>query len=136
MRHNDHNSDESGLSARQLKALACLLRDDSPRRAAKSAGVAASTLYRWMANPDFKKALAAQRKAMIQTALDRAVANIEKAVSTLIRLLDCESPAVQRGAAGDLLDLALRVTDIADLENRLSEVEGQLCSGRSNNHDA
>ncbi|MDB5329672.1 MAG: Helix-turn-helix of insertion element transposase [Phycisphaerales bacterium] len=75
----------TGLSAQQQIALAALASGQLPTAAAKSAGVVASTLYRWRKqDPAFIAALNAWRNLAQEAAHDRVLAMAGQATATVM----------------------------------------------------
>ncbi|GIK39557.1 MAG: hypothetical protein BroJett011_33900 [Chloroflexota bacterium] len=55
----------TGLSEKQLKAVACLVIEDSKVAAARRIGVDVSTIHRWLAKPAFRQAVTDARQALL-----------------------------------------------------------------------
>lgn len=120
------------LSAKQKRAIAALLTAGNVRGASKIAHVGERTLFRWMGEECFARAL--------QQAGDDALA------ATVRALTDAGTVAVltlrgimarpgakdsdKRGAADAILSHMLRVRELAEIERRLAVLEG-LQNGKS-----
>jgi type II secretory pathway component PulF len=117
-RHNvDHNL---------LTALAC---GATVEAAARSAGVSESTVYRRLRQPAFSQRLQEVRADMVQRTSAMLTASGMEAVKTLLALQQASTPAsVRLGAARAILEIGLKVREVADLERRLSALEQQLSS--------
>jgi len=112
------------ISPRQAKAITALLGLGSVEGAARATGISVATLWRWQRNdPAFASALREAR----QTALDDAYRLLQGsalvAVLRLKNLLNARSEQVQLAAARALLDNALKVAELQNLEERISALE-------------
>jgi hypothetical protein len=106
---------------RLLLALACGATVES---AARQAGVSESTAYRRLAAPEFRRQLQNLRADMVQRTAGMLTAAAGEAVKTLLSLQQATTPAAVRlGAARAILELGLKVREIADLEERLAALE-------------
>jgi hypothetical protein len=117
------------LTPRQERAILALLAEPSVTAAAAAARVPESTLYRWLADPPFRDRLRAARRAVFEHGLGALAQATGEAVDVLRRALDNGDPAVEVKAALALLDRALRVRALADLEDEVEELKAEL--GRS-----
>ena len=120
---SQNTTEKPDFTIRQSKAIAALVQDGSVTNAAEKVGVSRGTLHRWMADEAFNRELSRRRAAVIQTSIESISAHVDKALATLVELLDCECLTVRRGAARDILDLAVRVGDVVALAERLDEIE-------------
>ena len=112
------------LTENQRRVLPFLVSAPSLTQACREAGIAPKTVYQWLhESPAFREALRNRRKAVADAALDSLKTRVEKAVDTLEDLLTCESDSVRRSAARDILDLALRLKENQEIEERLSKLE-------------
>ena len=106
-------------------AIAALLSQRNIDEAARTAGIGARTLLRWMKDPEFD---AAYRKAR-RLAFGQSVARLQQAsgaaVSTLLKIMvDPVAPHSTRVRAADsVLDHAAKSIEIEDIEVRVSELE-------------
>jgi HEAT repeat protein len=67
--------------------------------------------------------------AVADAAMSILLSHVQKAVDTLVELLDSEKPTVRRAAARDLLDMTIKLKTMDDLEARLEKLE-QLAGGQ------
>ena len=115
------------LTPRQRAAIAALLAAPSILAAAHNAGIGARTLYRWMEDPLFRKALQDAEGLAVDAASRRLLAGQSQALDTLGDLMQgATSEQVRRQAARDWLDMWLKVRELRDLENRITELEARL----------
>jgi hypothetical protein len=113
---------------RQERAIAALLTEPTFDKAAKSAGIARRTLYRWLNEPEF----AAQYRQARRKGIDTAIASLEAAAATAVKTLlaiveDSEaSSTTRRGAARDVLQFAFKGRELFDLQAQFAEIERKL----------
>ena len=107
-----------------LIALAC---GATVENAARKAGVSTATAYRRLANTDFRERLQQLRGEMVSRASGTLTAASGEAVRTLVELLkNSVSPSVRLGAARTILEIGMKIREVAELEQRLAELEGRL----------
>ncbi len=111
------------LNSRQLKAIPILIGCDTVEGAAKEAGISKNTIYTWMQQEEFSKAVAEARKKLFDKAMHKLMNVSMKAVITLEKLLNAESEAVRRAAANDILGHILKYRELTEFEDRLETVE-------------
>lgn len=111
------------LNSRQLKAIPILIGCDTVEGAAKEAGISKNTIYTWMQQEEFSKAVAEARKKLFDKAMHKLMNVSMKAVITLEKLLNAESEAVRRAAANDILGHILKYREVMEIEERLGTVE-------------
>ena len=85
-----------------------------------------TTLYKWLKNPEFKAELDQQRSEIVEAAFGMIAQNIEKAVSTLVGLLDTGDDRVKRLASNDVINHFLKRRELVDLEERIERIEERL----------
>jgi len=108
-------------------AVAGLLLKDSLPAAAEHAGISTNTLLRYLQDEDFQ-ALYRQAK---KEALRQAVSQLQSAAGEAVQVLrdvardDTVSPSARVAAARTILDGAIKITELQDLEERLTELEKQ-----------
>lgn len=106
-----------------LLALAC---GATVENAARKAGVSESTVYRRLADPDFRRQLQGFRADMVQRTAGTLTAAATEAVKTLLALQQASVPAAVRlGAARAVLEIGMKLREVADLEDRLAALEEQ-----------
>ena len=105
--------------------LAALIANGSIRAAAKSAGVAESTIRNRMADPDFRAEFDKIRGELLQEAAQGLTARLESATATMAEIMeDGQNPASVRVSAADaVLRHALRYVEAADILRRLDALE-------------
>jgi hypothetical protein len=114
------------LSRRQLKAIPFLVSSPTYTQGCEKAKVNKATIYKWLKNPDFKAELDRQRSEIVEAAFDMIAQNIEKAVSTLVGLLDTGDDRVKHLTANDIISHFFKHKELDDLEERIQQIEQQL----------
>jgi hypothetical protein len=106
-------------------AIAALLAHPTLPEAAANAGIAFSTLRRWMTLPEFQKVYREARSRILGV----ATAELRRCCLECVHLLygiakDEETPpAVRVSAASKILDSALRASELEDIQDRIMELE-------------
>jgi len=67
-----------------------------------------------------------QRSEIVEAAFGMIAQNIEKAVSTLVGLLDSKDERLKRLTANDVIGHFLKRRELVDLEHRLARIEQRL----------
>ena len=67
-----------------------------------------------------------QRSEIVVAAFGMIAQNIDKAVSTLVGLLDTGDDRVKRLTANDIINHFLKHKELKDLEERIQQIEQQL----------
>jgi len=111
------------LNSKQLKAIPVLIECDTVEGAARKAGISKNTIYSWMQQEEFSKAVSTARKKLLDKAMHKLMSVSMKAVITLEGLLGAESEAVRRAAANDVLSHVLKYRELNEIEERLETVE-------------
>jgi hypothetical protein len=119
---------ENALQPRQEMAALYLAMGDSPEQAAKKAGCGVRTLRRWMAeDADFTARVKELRAEMTSQAVGRLVASMTKAAEQLaILAVRGSREAIRLQAAKAVLELAIRVRETEELEERIVALEARL----------
>jgi hypothetical protein len=116
---------------RLLQVLAC---GATVAASAAQAGVSEATVYRRLAEPKFRQRLQRLRADMVQRTAGTLTAAANEAVRTLLELQKPSAPpAVRLGAARSVLEIGMKVREVADLEERLAALE-QLAAGQPDRH--
>jgi len=114
---------ENKLTPAQRRAISALLSERDNASAAKAAGVGTRTLYRWLADAQFKQAL--------QDALNELDAQVSRRLAvagqySVAVLIDALTDKRVRVRAADLLLTHRRSTrELDDFEERLAALEGR-----------
>lgn len=112
------------LSKEQESLLVALLNSKTNDDAARVAGVARSTMYRWMNNPTF---MAAYRNAR-RIVFDEAIAILQKgsrrAAHVFVERLESEREAVASGRA--IFENIFKHREFVELEERFEQMEARM----------
>ena len=113
------------LSPRQYKALSAMLESSSIRQAAAAAGIPEKTLYNWKKEPAFERAYwdALREKWAHTKGVALTVANPMLMVLVRVASKETARDADRISAASKVLDIALKVIELDDMEQRLKQLE-------------
>jgi transposase-like protein len=113
------------FSHKMEDAVAALLTQRNVEEAARSVGISAATLVRWLKEPEFQKAYREARRAAFQQSIARLQQGTSAAATTLIKLLlDQSTPASVRARVADsIFAHASKAIEIEDIEARVAELE-------------
>ena len=104
-------------------ALAC---GASVEAAARKCKLHERTVYRRLEDPTFRAKVQEARGEMVKRSAGLLTAAAGEAVRTLLALQkDSTPPAVRLGAARAVLELGIKVRELADLESRIAALEQQ-----------
>jgi len=126
------NAKEKKLTPAQLKGIEALLTTGKVTEAARAAGVAPQTFYRWRRQPHFREAL---REAETQAvaSLSSALAVLgNKAAGALSDALDADDVRLRVRAADIVLGRLLQLRELVELEERIERLEA-LAHGEATN---
>jgi hypothetical protein len=119
-------SKELTLTTKQAKAIPILLSARSYEQGCKKAKISKTTFYAWMQDEDFAAEFNRQRSEIVEAAFSMIAQNIEKAVTTLVGLLDTGDDRVKRLTANDIIGHFLKHKELDELEERIQQIEQQL----------
>jgi hypothetical protein len=112
------------LTDNQRRVIPFLVHSATVADACRKAKVAPKTVYLWLHECDaFREELRRRRNAVADAAFDGLKARIEEAVLTLGALLHGERDSIRRAAAKDILELAMRIKEVQELEERIQRLE-------------
>ena len=127
----------SKFDRKKEQAIAALLTQRNIEEAAKSIGIGANTLLRWMKGAEFQKAYRDARRQAFGQSIARLQQATGAAATTLLKIMvDQNAPAPTRVRAADsIFNHAAKAIEIEDIEARVSELEraagNQKSGGRS-----
>ena len=117
-------SNENGkLSARQLQVLPHLLTSPSYEEAARRSGITSKQIYSWLKQPAFQEELKKQRNSIFCEALASLKAAVQKAVQTLINLLEDGDPRIRLLASEKILLNTFKGAEFLEIEERIKALE-------------
>lgn len=91
-----------------------------------AAGVSPRTMHRRLQNPDFKARVAALQREITASATGTLADSMVTAARMLRQLLNSPSESVQLRAAVAILELGYRAVVLANIEERIRQLEGKL----------
>jgi hypothetical protein len=118
--------EEAKLTTKQTKAIPVLIAASSYEKGCKNARISKTTFYNWMQDETFATEFDRQRSEIVEAAFGMIAQNIEKAVSTLVGLLDTGDDRVKRLTANDIINHFLKHKELKDLEERIQQIEQRL----------
>lgn len=113
------------LNSRQLKAIEVLLREPRIEPAAKQAGVARITLWRWLQQPAFNQAYRAARTRQLEQTMTLLQSYSLEAVAVLVTVMAARDTiaSTKVAAARSILEFAIRSRELLEVEDRLRALE-------------
>jgi len=99
-------------------------------KAAKAAGVSKATIFRWMAESEFSAALRDMSGRLLEGAVATLQIGSSEAVEALRGVLadKMATDAAKVSAARTLLEMALRVRELFEHEQRIAELEERIAA--------
>jgi hypothetical protein len=119
-------AEETKLTTKQVKAIPILLSARSYDQGCKKAKISKTTFYAWMQLETFATEFDRQRREIVEAAFGMIAQNVEKAVSTLVGLLDTTDDRVKRLTANDIIGHFLKHKELKELEERIRRIEERL----------
>ena len=123
---NERGSKNSSLSLRQQSALPVIAATPTLAQAARSAGIAESTLYRWLEDEDFRDELTRLRQASADVAKQELQGIMLRSVSVLAEALDHPDMGIRLRAARYGMAFAVQISEVEKLRAELQAVEDAL----------
>ena len=107
------------------EAVAALLTQRNVEEAAKTVGISARTLLRWMKEPEFQTAYREARRIAYSQAVARLQQGATAAATTLLKvMLDQSTPASVRVRAAEcIMNHSSKAIEIEDVEVRVADLE-------------
>jgi hypothetical protein len=94
--------------------------------ACRQSGRSKSSVYRWFKQPAFAAALKRAQDDGFRDGITRIRANLNKAVNTLVMLMESEDQQIQIRAAQSCIEYAVKLSHNDELERRIVELEERL----------
>jgi hypothetical protein len=124
-RSADEGPDPADLKGEPCGALA-LAEGCSIVEAARRAGVSERTIRRRLATPRYRSEVALLRAKVLDAALGQLIAATTAAVTVLVELLGARSETVRLAAASRILEHALELRELTEVEGRVQSLEQVL----------
>jgi phage terminase small subunit len=116
------------FTPRQARYVANLLRGMSKQEAARAAGVASSTIYRWHKQPEFQQAFSHAVDTLIQEVYSQLTALMPDAVRAFHDGLHHQQASVRVLTASRVVDTVLKLRVDVNLTERISQLEQKMLS--------
>ena len=118
------------LTHKQEKAIMLLLQNKKIEEVAQELKISQVTLYRWIKQENFKQRFSEVRQELFNEALDSLKTLTKQAIDTLDDILKNGTKETSRVTASKtVLELALRLKEVEELEKRVEELE-KIVEGR------
>ncbi len=111
------------LGRKQEQAIAALLSEPNHEAAAHKAGIAESTLTRWLTLPEFAAAYRAARQRVLEDAIGELRRGGREAAETLRASLKTDRAGDRIRAADVLLNHLFRAVELGELAERIAALE-------------
>lgn len=118
------------LSTVKRRAVLALVEHGSVSRAADICNLSRQSIYRWMREPEFGKALQEASSEQVIEASRRLTSLMMRAVDELERLLSSDSEHQRRLAVESILTHGARLRELVELEERITNLERSMERGR------
>ena len=112
-------------SRKEEAAISALLTESGIAAAAKKAGIAESTLRRWLQDSDFAERYRSARRQVLEQSTARLQLATVDAVNALQAIVTSQDspPSTRVSAARTILDMAYRAVEVGELSERLHSLE-------------
>jgi DNA-binding MurR/RpiR family transcriptional regulator len=116
------------LPRKKQQTIAALIEHPTIKKAAEAAGIGEATLFRWMQDKAFQRAYRQAKRQVVQQAITKLQRSSGEAVEVLRKIMNdsTKPPGPRVTAARTILDMAVRVVELEDLESRVEEIERKL----------
>jgi transposase-like protein len=119
------------LTHKQEKAIMLLLQNKKIEEVAQELKISQVTLYRWLKQDAFKERFNEVRQELFTEALNSLKTLTKQAIDTLDDILRNGTKETSRVTASKtVLELALRLKEVEELEKRVEELEKIVEGGR------
>jgi len=119
------------LTHKQEKAIMLLLQNKKIEEVAQELKISQVTLYRWLKQDAFKERFQEVRQELFNEALESLKTLTKQAIDTLDDILKNGTKETSRVTASKtVLELALRLKEVEELEKRVEELEKIVEGGR------
>ena len=116
--------EKKALTLKQLKSIPVLLSEPSYEQARAKLGIGQTTLYRWLADENFKRALDQERNKVTNDALSRLKTSLSQAVETLFSIMtQSQSEQARRQASESMIRYAMKGYEIQNINERIERIE-------------
>ena len=127
MKAQENHQGKRGHGEQQTRkldlAISALLTTRTLEEAAEACGINERTLRRWIEEPEFRAALTAASRQVLESSVVELSVDAQMAVETLRRNLRCGRPEAEIRAAQIILAQAMRGIEFFEFERRLAHLE-------------
>ena len=116
-------AEQPDLTDRQLAALPYLVASPTQSDGARLAEIGRTTLYRWMADDDFRRELEDLRAQASERAYVELRGLMLKGVVTLAEAMEDPDAQIRLRAARAALHIGLKAVDLKDLQQRIDRLD-------------
>lgn len=120
----------SGKRISDERMIFAILSNKDILTASKTLGISVQSIYNRLRKPEFRQRLQQERQGKFEVANSKLTDNMGRAVDVLVEILEDAnvSAGVRIRASQILLDITLKVTEQANIIQRLDSLEEQLQS--------
>lgn len=120
----------SGQRISDERMIFAILSNKDILTASKTLGISVQSIYNRLRKPEFRQRLQQERQGKFEVANSKLTDSMGKAISVLVEILEDAnvSAGVRIRASQILLDITLKVTEQANIIQRLDSLEEQLQS--------
>jgi hypothetical protein len=115
--------EQNGRTAGEEELVLALAAGATVREAAEKAGIGERTIYRRLADAEFRRAVKEARGRMFDATVGQMAGLTGKATETLARLMESDKPSEALAAAKAVLELEPRLRRAAEIEERICGFE-------------
>lgn len=126
MEQNPTKKTNGRLTDRQAEALPHIAAAPTLSEGARIASIGRTTLYRWMEDDEFRRALESTRAEAADLARSELEGLMLKSTMVLADSLEDPAPTVRLRAASVALALGLKALDVKELHRRIDHVSDAL----------
>ena len=114
------------MTTKQEQALAALMTCPTRKAAAEASGITDRTLRGYFADKEFRQRYREQCNGIMEEAALRSKKILEKSISKLEEIMDDNTinAGIQRQAAKDAAEIALRLEECVNIKRELEELRG------------
>ncbi|OGI04484.1 MAG: hypothetical protein A2Y25_06000 [Candidatus Melainabacteria bacterium GWF2_37_15] len=114
------------LTPKQLEVILEFIKIGKVEEACKQAGIAKSTYYEWLKIPEFQAELKQQQEQVYESTVSSMKYLLSKAVETQEQLLNSENERVRLRVSSAIINNAVKIFEMANLNKRLQGIEKHL----------
>lgn len=124
----NENRQERTISAKQEKTIKAVLESKNITQGLQEANTSRAQFYTWMRDDEvFRAELERRRKELTEEGYHLLKLSVQEAASTMLKLLeDAKDEAVRLRAANSILERVEKISELEDIERRLTELEMEL----------